>query len=263
MGTAIAASLTEPIWVIILIFLFLGLGLSFPFLLLLIFPSFSKHLPRPGAWMITLRQFMGLLMIATVFWLLWVLSQQCEESLATILAALWCLGVGFWGYGLLNAPVKSALSRILAKLILFASVLISAHLFWNISKNDHQTLSTKSTIDDNTDTLVFEPYSEERINQALASDSPIIINFTAKWCLTCQISKKLALDTPEVKAKIKEKGIILFEADWTHHNELITKKLEFFNQNSIPFFVYYPGKNQPPVFLSTLFTKEEILELLK
>ena len=258
MGTAIAASLVQPFWVNTLIFTGLGIGLSLPFLCLMAWPKAINYLPKPGIWMQSLKQFMGFLMMGSVGWMLWILSARFADSLCWILLGLWCFSLGLWFYGKLCSPVNPSRKRAIGAGLL---ALCSAGAIGAFYCALDETLPSQ-------DHLTFQPYTQDAVDKALAEGHPVLINFTARWCVTCQTNKKLALESKTVADRIKADNVALFEADWTHHDATITQKLESFGQNSIPLIAYYPRANEKnakpvePVFLSAIVTEGQLLDVL-
>ena len=256
MGTAIAASLVQPFWVNTLIFTSLGIGLSLPFLCLSVWPKVIGYLPKPGAWMQSLKQFMGFLMMGSVGWMLWILDARFSDGLCWVLLGLWCLSLGFWFYGKLCPPIHSSFKRSTGA-ILFALCGIGAFISFQYALDETPPSHEQ---------LAFLPYTKTAVDKALADNRPVLINFTARWCVTCQTNKKFVLETKSVVDRLKAEGVALFEADWTHHDPIITKKLESFGRNSIPLVVYYPktkgGKTPEPVFLSAILTESQLMETL-
>ncbi|MES2252348.1 MAG: thioredoxin family protein [Pseudomonadota bacterium] len=256
MGTAIAASLVQPFWVNTCIFAGLGIGLSLPFLCLVAWPRIITCFPKPGAWMQSLKQFMGFLMMGSVGWMLWILSARFADGLCWILLGLWSLSLGLWCYGKLCPPINPPFKRAVgAGLFVFCAMGAVGAFYCALD----ETESAKGQ-------LAFQPYSQTAVDAALAGNHPVLINFTARWCVTCQTNKKFGLESKAVTDRLKAEGVVLFEADWTHHDETITKKLESFGRNSIPFLVYYPkakGKERTePVFLSSMFTETQLMDML-
>jgi len=256
MGTAIAASLVQPFWVNTCIFAGLGIGLSLPFLCLVAWPRTITYLPKPGIWMQSLKQFMGFLMMGSVGWMLWILNARFADGLSWILVGLWSLSLGLWFYGKLCSPINPPFKRAVGAGLL---ALCSAAAMGSFYCALDEKVPTK-------DVCVFQPYSQAAVDAALAEGHPVLINFTARWCVTCQTNKKFVLESKAVADRLKEDGSVLFEADWTHHDAVITKKLESFGQNSIPFLVYYPKakgeKRAKPVFLSSMFTETQVIKMV-
>lgn len=257
MGTAIAASLVQPFWVNTLIFTSLGMGLSLPFLCLSACPKVIDYLPKPGIWMQSLKQFMGFLMMGSVGWMLWILDARFSDGLCWVLLGLWCLSFGLWFYGKLCPPINTPAKRYIGAGLL-AVCSVGAFISFHYALDE--TPPSKEQ-------LIFQPYTQAAVDKALAEGRPVLINFTARWCVTCQTNKRFVLESNPVIDRLKAKSVALFEADWTHHDPIITKKLESFNRNSIPLIVYYPksksNKKPEPILLSAILTESQLIEILE
>ncbi len=238
MGTAIGFALTQGTAGAITIFSALALGLSFPYLLLSFFPALLRKLPKPGHWMVTLRQFLAFPLLATVIWLAWVLSVQTHSA-----TSLWI--------GLLGAAFGVWLLRFRKWLGFIIIVLSFAHALYYASPS--KTIST----------IPWEPYSEVRLEQALHSGRPVFIDFTAAWCLSCQVNERVAFSSTEVQRLFKSREVIALKADWTSKNKEITDALGTYGRNSVPLYIYYdPSCPGQPMILPELLTPKIILEAL-
>ncbi len=255
MGTAIAASLAQPFWLNTLIFLGLGVGLSLPFLGLLIWPAVIQRLPKPGAWMLTLKQLMGFLMMASTLWMVWILNAQFADSLPWILVGLWFVSLGLWIYGKWCMPYHSFKQKMVG-FILCMMCCVAAFNIFCVALGDVDRDVNKGDRSDN-----WQPYTAEAVEKARAEKRPVLINFTARWCVTCQTNKTFVLESKRVRDRLKALNVALFEADWTHHDAAITKKLESFGQNSIPLLAYYPAAQEKPILLPALLTEGRLLAL--
>ena len=255
MGTAIAASLAQPFWLNTLIFLGLGVGLSLPFLGLLIWPAVIQRLPKPGAWMLTLKQLMGFLMMASTLWMVWILNAQFADSLPWILVGLWFVSLGLWIYGKWCMPYHSFKQKMVG-FILCMMCCVAAFNIFCVALGDVDRDVNKGDRSDN-----WQPYTAEAVEKARAEKRPVLINFTARWCVTCQTNKTFVLESKRVRDRLKALNVALFEADWTHHDASITKKLESFGQNSIPLLAYYPAAQEKPILLPALLTEGRLLAL--
>ncbi len=252
MGTALGFALTQSWQIGLLIFLGLGLGMAMPFLLICLVPSLAKLLPKPGAWMESLKHFLGFALCGTVIWLLWIIGhQQGLDSVLKILIGLLAMGLGGWIWGRWAVPYRSFKVRFLSRLI-GTVLMVSPVAMIGLSLG---SLPSESTLD-------WQPYKAQKLQQALDEGKMVFIDFTATWCLTCQINKKMALYHPKVIETLKKMNIVTLRADWTHHDPLITRALAEYGRTSIPLYVLY-GKNKKPQILPTLLTPTLLVEALE
>ncbi|MBT5954283.1 hypothetical protein HOG98_06140 [bacterium] len=244
MGTALGATLTAHPIVTFLIFTFLGLGLAFPFILLPFFPSFYKHLPKPGAWMEQVKQFFGFPMMATSVWLLYVLTAQTYDSIWTsILLALTLLAMAGWVFGIFQKSQK--------KWQLVSAIIIAAlSIFFTI-----QNLVDKEY-------AIWETYTSETQQTYEKSGQSYFIDITADWCITCKVNEKHIV-AENVLSEFKRKNVKLIKADWTLKNSEITELLNKHGRNGVPLYIFYNGETKKTSLLPQLITKSTILKKLK
>lgn len=265
LGSAIGFAVTLPIFQSLLIFTSLGLGMCFPYLLLAAFPSFLRFMPKPGAWMETFKQLMGFLLLATVLWLMWVFSAQTDTfSLICLLAGFLCFSIGAWIYGRNCSPIVKRRKRILAFafVIFFAFIGIEVILLPRASWYS-QELSSNDSKSNRNHWADWENFSPERVAQLRNAGKPILIDFTAKWCLICQ-ANHLVLASDDVKTQLDDLGVVKMKADWTKNDPVITEELSKFGRNSVPLYVLYgPDENQPPVIMPQVLTPDVIAEHLE
>ena len=204
MGTAIGFALTQGAFVNLLIFTFLGLGLAFPFMILSAFPQALKFVPRPGPWMKMFKRFLALLLIATIFWIVWVLSYLVDTR-----------------------PLVKQIQR------------------------------------DET-AIAWLDYSPELMSKLAREGKTVFLDFTAKWCINCQVNERVVLDKKEVVDKFRELGVIAVKADWTRFDARITQALAVLGKNSIPVYVIYSGENHRNIkILPEIITPATVLEALE
>lgn len=254
MGTALGFAVSQSYAVAWGVFSFLGLGMAMPYFLLTLFPKLLKFLPKPGPWMNTLKQFFGFILLATVIWLISILMQQVEGfEISRVMFGLWFAGIAFWILGKGISPENSSVRKI-------TSILI-ASIFFGIGLCESGIFSSQEM--GSHDRLDWKPYSEEKFQQALSGGKPVFIDFTAAWCLTCQVNERVALNSDAVVQKFKQLGIITLKADWTSRNPEITEALARYGRNSIPLYVLYDKKGSDPVILPEVITPGIVLENLK
>jgi thiol:disulfide interchange protein len=261
LGPALGYAVTLPVFHSLLIFSSIAVGLSFPYLLLAAVPEWLRFLPKPGNWMITFKQIMGFMMMATLVWLLWVFSAEVGSPIFVIglIASLLLMSVGAWVYGKWGTPVRKKAMRYTMRAT--ALVLIGcAFLFSVQSARVGGQLASHSVEAHGDGWVAWDP---EKVAELQASGVPIFIDFTAKWCLTCQVNKG-ALHSSEVKEAFKRLGVVAMEADWTKRDPRITKKLAGLGRSGVPVYVYYSGNpGDEPVVLPQVLTANGILKAIE
>jgi thiol:disulfide interchange protein DsbD len=243
MAFAVGAALTQPPAVALLIFAALGFGLSLPYLLLSFAPWTRRALPKPGAWMDTLKQFFAFPIYASAAWLLWVLAQQTSSlGLGAALAGAILVALAAWSYqkskmssrgGRFAALATATLATVLAVTlpVRFAGVAVAA------------TGATAAHDE-------WRPYDAAQVAQLSAAGQPLLVNFTASWCLTCLVNERNAFADAEVQKVFHAKGVTLMKGDWTNRDPAITQALAKFGRAGVPLYVVYnskPGAAEPVV----------------
>jgi thiol:disulfide interchange protein/DsbC/DsbD-like thiol-disulfide interchange protein len=246
MATALGFALGQPPFISLLIFLSLGLGLASPFLLISFVPALHKALPKPGSWMLRFKQFLAFPIYATAAWLLWVLVQQSGPmGLALALAGLCLIAFGAWLLPLLS---RGALLVGAMALVLLIGITIREQSF------DARVISNELSKGQ-------ELFSMQRLNALRAQGTPIFVDATAAWCITCKVNERVALQSETVKAAFAERGIVMLVADWTNRDAEITEYLKSFGRSGVPIYVYYPPRGEPKL-LPQILTPEIVVEAL-
>ncbi len=254
LAPALGAALALPIAASFAVFTAIAIGLSLPYLLLSIFPDAIKVLPRPGAWMETFKQFMAFPLYATVAFLVWVLAGQSsgdgqEYSLLFVLLGLTVIALGAWWYGRYTAPGAKPARVRLGVIGGIALLALGTVLGWPRAAAP-------------TD-LVWEKWSPEAVAQAQADGKIAYVDFTARWCFTCQTNKAAVFSSSEVKKFIRDEKVVLFKADWTNQDPQITAELAKFNRSAVPFNLIYKPDATGPHILPELLTPGIVLDALK
>jgi thiol:disulfide interchange protein len=234
LAPALGAALTLPVLQSFIVFTVVAIGLSLPYLLLSIFPRLINLLPRPGRWMETFKQAMAFPLYATVAFLIWVLAGQVgEEALLSALFGLTVIALAIWLYGRFGA--------IPGLLIL----ILGLYLGWPRAV----AVTTPQ----------WEPWSAARVTQLRAEGRSIYVDFTARWCATCQANKKLVFGSEEVREYIRGHNIALLKADWTNHDAVITAELARFGRSAVPFNIIYRQGTTEPLILPEVLTPQIVL----
>jgi len=244
MGAAIGYALAQSAAVTFTIFTALALGLAAPYVALTLQPAWTRLLPKPGAWMEVLRQAVAVPIFATVIWLAWVLAQAYGAGvLAALLASFLLLAIAGWFLGRWPARRWSAG---VAGLILLAVVAVT---FFAPKKLviASETLSAPEAQGN------WEPWSAELVSRYQAQGRPVLVDFTASWCLSCQVNERVALNQPEVKQAFQAANVALLRADWTRHDEAITQALTALGRSGVPAYALYtPGQGEPQMLPEVL-----------
>jgi thiol:disulfide interchange protein len=248
LGVAIGSAIGLPAFQFFSAFGAMAIGLSLPYLILSVFPKLIDHLPRPGAWMESFKQAMSFFLFATAGYLLWVYAGQIGlDNLLGPIFGLSGIAVAAWIYGRWNLPHRTRNTRWAATLL---AVLFAAGGFM-LAKPPQKSA------------LVWESWSQERVDALLAEGKPVYIDFTAQWCATCQVNKKTAY-TKEVIALMQKKGVVALKADKTNADPKIEAKLQELGRSAIPVNVLLVPDKKPVItpelltsgYLNDLFSKE-------
>lgn len=261
MGAAVGYAITQPPALSLLIFTFLGLGMSAPYVLLTSFPSLLRFLPRPGVWMETFKQLMAFPMLATTVWFVYVLGAQTgTEGMALTMMALVFLGLSGWILGRWGWDPSSEGLRRRAR---FASVALGFLTLVALlrSLSVLGPVTTTSGASASAESIAWQPYTKEKVEEARKQGKPVFIDFTAEWCLSCKVNEKVALRNASVEDKFRQSGIVAFKADWTSRDAGISEILASFGRSGVPLYVYYPKGGEADV-LPELITPQVVLDHL-
>jgi thiol:disulfide interchange protein DsbD len=237
MGAAIGYALAQPAAVTFAVFTALALGLAAPYVALTLQPAWTRILPRPGVWMEVLRQAVSVPIFATVIWLAWVLARAYGAGmLAALLANFLLLAIAGWFLG--RWPARrwaTAVASLVVLGVVAVSVLAPGRLVVASEASDPPEMRG-----------VWQPWSEAAVSRSLAAGQPVFVDFTASWCLSCQVNEKVALSRPDVEQAFQAKNVVLMRADWTRHDEAITQTLTALGRSGVPAYaLYVPGETSP------------------
>ncbi len=256
MGAALGYALTKSAAEAVAVLLALGVGFASPLVLLSVSPHLRHMLPKPGAWMETLKQVMAFPMYASAAWLVWVLSIE-RGSDGVLAAAVAVVGIGFaaWLAGRLQnaggvwrwAPLAVAVALMISAAGMLSAAPVSV---------EPQGLGETSGFG--------EPFSPERLDTLRAEGHPVFVNLTAAWCITCKVNERMGLNSERVRAEFKRRNVAYLKGDWTNNDPRITEVLRSFNRVGVPLYLIYPPKaagGQPDV-LPQLLTESIVMDHL-
>ncbi|MCM2251315.1 MAG: thioredoxin family protein, partial [Ramlibacter sp.] len=247
MGASLGFAIGLPAQQALLVFAAIGIGMALPYLIASWVPAVARVLPRPGAWMDTFRKFLAFPMFATVVWLVWVLGQQSGiDGAGALLMLLVAMSMLIWGLTLRGASRSTVAGLSLASL---------AFLAWSVGPSITSLPQAQQAA--RSDNGVWQRWEPGRVDQLLAAGQPVFVDFTAAWCVTCQVNKKTTLERPELLAEMADRKIALLRADWTRRDPAITAALAQLGRNGVPVYVFY-GRNGPPVVLSEVLSVDDV-----
>lgn len=251
MAPAIGFALAAPAPLMFLVFTSLGLGLAAPYFIFAIFPKLLDHMPAPGAWMETFKQLMGFPMLAVVVWLTGVLSKQLDVAgLQWALTAVLFVAIAGWIIGRFAGYERSTVARNKARIAAASVFLLAVGVAWNATGKS----VAPSTID------IAEVIAGHR-----AEGKHVFVDFTAEWCITCKVNKRVAINTAVVQESFKANNVAFVTADWTNEDPSITSVLAEFGRSGVPFYLLYPADtSKPPLrFGDGILTSGDILEAIE
>jgi thiol:disulfide interchange protein DsbD len=253
MGASLGYAISLPAAQALGIFAALGLGLALPFLAAAWVPAFGHMLPRPGAWMDTLRRFMAFPMLATVIWLVWVLGHlNGVDGAGALLALLLCMALVVWALGLEG---RSRLA--FATLSIAALAGLTGAIGPLITKVDDSGTAATGPATASSNGSAWQAWAPGRVEAELAAGHPVFVDFTAAWCITCQYNKKTTLNNADVLADMRTHQVTLLRADWTRRDPAITVALEQLGRNGVPVYVLH-RVGKPPVVFSEILDAQEL-----
>jgi thiol:disulfide interchange protein DsbD len=259
MGAAVGFALAQSAAVTFAIFTALALGLAAPYLLLTFQPAWTRLLPRPGAWMEVLKQATAVPIFATVIWLVWVLAQtRGAAAVATLLATFLLLAIAGWILG--RWPARRVPS-IAAGLVIVAAV---AACVYGVTALSAPVVASAGGEQGSAEASRWEPWSQAAVDKYRAQGRPVFVDFTASWCLSCQVNERVALRTPEVDAAFRKANVALLKADWTERDDAISQALTALGRSGVPAYVLYASNSREgaPVLLPEALTPGIVIDAL-
>jgi thiol:disulfide interchange protein/DsbC/DsbD-like thiol-disulfide interchange protein len=259
LGTALGFAFSQSRAVILAMFVAIAAGMSAPYLLLSAQPAWLRFLPRPGPWMLHVKQFMGFLLLATLLFLLYVLgAQRGLEGAIWASCFLLVISVACWMKGAFVLPAASATKRSVVLALMLVLVLGSGIYFIGGKFRLTSLASVDSRLRGD-----WQAFTPERLQAERNQGRSVFVDFTAAWCLTCKFNEANVLETAEVREAFKRHAIVKLKADWTNGDPTITKLLQQFGRPGVPLYVLYAGKNEEPIVFPEVLTKGMVLEKLQ
>lgn len=250
MGAAIGYALAQSAAVTFVVFTALALGLAVPYLALTLQPAWTRILPRPGAWMEVLKQAVSVLIFGTVIWLAWVLANAYGAgAVAVLLCCFLLLAIAGWFLGRWPA-------RRWATVVAMLFVLSAAGLeIYSVRTSEIAVYTPLSVSTVSGSTGAWQPWSADAVTMYQSQGRPVFVDFTANWCLSCQVNERVVLSKPEVQKAFADANVVLMRADWTRYDDNITRTLNGLGRSGVPTYVLYgPGQSQPRVLPEVLTT---------
>jgi thiol:disulfide interchange protein DsbD len=246
MGASLGFAIGLPAMEALLMFAVLGLGLALPYLVAGFVPAVARLLPRPGAWMNTLRRLLAFPMFATVAWLVWVLGQQSGiDGAGALLGLLVCLSAVVWALTL-----RGRTRVVVASLVVAATAVLAVAIGGNVVRNVEPVAAAVPG-------GRWQPWSAARVAELNAAGQPVFVDFTAAWCVTCQYNKRSTLADAALLADFDARNVAMLRADWTRMDPEITAALTALGRSGVPVYMLQaPGR--PPVILTEILSTDEV-----
>ena len=251
MGAAIGYALAQPAAVTFAVFTALALGLAAPYVALTLQPAWTRLLPRPGAWMDILKQAVSVPIFGTVIWLAWVIAGAYGAGLLlALLSEFLLVAIAGWFLGRWPAKRWSTAVAVLTLLVVVAACFVAPKELAGAPSVAPAASSSGSAAAGST----WQPWSADAVQHALAAGQPVFVDFTASWCLSCQVNERVALDRPEVAQAFASANVALFRADWTREDPAITQALTELGRSGVPVYALYTRGQSAPQLLPQVLT---------
>jgi thiol:disulfide interchange protein DsbD len=264
LAPALGFAFSQPSATIVLIFLTVGLGLASPYVLLSCNPAWLRFLPKPGVWMEKFKVAMGFPMLATAVWLFNLAYDDYSKNVLWLGIFLVIVAMAAWVFG---EFVQRGRRRKAVALIVTLILLVGGYTFALENELDWRTAMPQTgfagPLKESPDGIDWQAWSPAAVAAARAAGRPVLVDFTADWCLTCQVNKKTSLEIPSVRAKLKALHAVALTGDYTHFPDAITTELNRYNRAGVPLVLVYPkDASAPPIVLPAVLTPGIVLDAL-
>jgi thiol:disulfide interchange protein DsbD len=255
MGAALGFALAGGTGVLLAVFVALGVGMALPYALLAWFPGWRQRLPKPGPWLERFKQLLAFPLYGTVIWLAWVLgAQRDNDAVVRLLLSLLALGFALWAWRIVRGGGARPWG-----IAGVAALAIGATIAWPLfadSEAARPAAATPALAEGD-----WMPYTASRVADLTAAGRPVFVDFTAAWCVTCQVNKRLVLNSGDVRAAFRRANVALVRADWTRRDPAITRALAALGRDGVPVYVLHrPGK--PPLLLPEVLQQRTVIDAL-
>ena len=254
MAFALGAALLMPTPAALAVFLMLGLGLALPYLAISLSPGLLRRLPRPGPWMVRLQRLLALPMFATTLWLVWVFARQTDGAATAWLAAA-CVVAALAAVALGPLADRIAPRQRWAPIVGGLGVVVALTL---------AVLAVRAAPAPDTERPIpADAWSPARVEAALAQGRPVLVNFTADWCVSCKINERTALSTASTRRALERSNAVYLVADWTRRDDVIARELARHGRSGVPLYLVYHPDTPGPRILPQLLTAGVVAEALQ
>jgi suppressor for copper-sensitivity B len=254
LGSAVSFALAQPAGTVLAVFTAIGFGMALPYVLLAIWPGAARLLPRPGAWMVRLKEVMGFLLAAAAIWLFYVLAGQVSAaSLAMIQLAILTLALAVWLWRAPRPRWAAVAAPLLGLLAIAGAVGVAATA---------APARAAGLEGPGAGLIAWVPFDAAEAQRLAAAGTPVFVDVTADWCFTCKVNERFVLDTPPVADAFATHGVVPMRADWTNRDAAIGDLLASHGRYGIPFYMLYRPGSEPHVF-GELITQEGVIRVVR
>lgn len=257
MAAALGYALTQPAAIALSVFVALGLGFATPFVIIGFSPALLRMIPKPGPWMLRLKQALAFPMYGAAVWLVWVLANESgADSIVAVLGAMIAFALAAWIWT--TSRYAGSRGRGFGA---FATLLAMLAMLGFLSMLLHTTPATTSALERAEGSgIPHEAYSAARLEQLRKEGRPVFINATAAWCITCLVNERVAFSSGTVAAAFAKHHVACLIADWTRRDPEITKLLEAHGRDGVPLYLYYASHAADAQVLPQILTEDEVLK---
>ena len=248
LGATLGWSVRQSPAIVYLVWTTMGLGMAFPYVVFGLFPHAIKWLPKPGNWMVRMKEFAGFILMGTVIFFIYFMQQ---EYVVPLLIMLLGIGLALWMVGNLYDVTSPIRKKTTVRVVSFALATVICGFGYSMTNTG-----------DNTAELPWEEFSEAKLQAALAENKTVLVDFTADWCMSCKYTKGKALEVKPVIRKLADVDGVAFLADWTQYDKTITKVLHSFKRGGVPLVLVYPPEGEAIILPPVMSGPEKVLEAL-